>query len=502
MRLHFLSPLIVLISVSILISCAEDGDLTRDMIRFGVSTRPLNLDPRFAADALSARLNRLLYQRLVEVDEQGLPVPGIAAWSQLSPTHYRFTLNDSAGSFPNGETVKVVDVVATYRSVLSADSTSPFKSSLSMVEAVRPVDDQRVEFILKRQDPLFPAYLELGILSAVEMEEGRKFENRPYGSGPFIVEEDTPTQRMTIRRRADGMRLQLVEVKNPLVRVLKLLRGEIDMLQNDLSPELLDYIRGQQDISTQQADGINFSYIGFNLQDPAVADLRVREAIAHAVNRKEIIDRVMRGAAREAESLFPPEHWAGHPMLIPHEYNPDRSRELLAKAGYDTSRPLHLVYKTSSDPFRIRLATIVQSQLSKVGIEIEIKSYDWGTFFGDIKAGNFQLYSLSWVGLRTPDAFRYLFASDSLPPVGANRGRYKSKAVDELLQQAENAENIESQVRIYRQVASEIQRDLAYVPLWYEDQYVAHGKRIEGYALSPDGNYDGLKHVKLIQTHE
>lgn len=429
-------------------------------------------------------------------------MPAIAEWQLISPTHYRFRLNENASTFPDGRRVDAADVVKTYQTVLSDSSTSPFNSSLEMVQEVRLIDDHSLDFILERQDPLFPAYLELGILPAAEIEKGHKFERSPFGSGSFIADDVSASGPVTIRRRADGQLFQLVEVKNPLVRVLKLLRGEIDMLQNDLSPELLNYASGQQSVITKQAKGINFSYMGFNLEDATTADIRVRRAIAHAINRQEIIGKVMQGAAREAESLFPPEHWAGNAKLVAYQFDPDRSRQLLAELGYGVENPLRLIYKTSSDPFRIRLATILQSQLSKVGIEIEIKSYDWGTFFGDIKAGNFQLYSLSWVGVRTPDAFRYIFASDSLPPTGANRGRYRSEVVDDLLLKAEDSESLEEQAKIYRQVADQVHKDLPYIPLWYEDQYLVHGQRIEGYSLSADGNYDGLKHVRLTHTTE
>ncbi len=501
--LGFYLPLLtLLISISILSSCVGESGTDQGVIRFGISTRVLNLDPRFATDALSARINRLLYQSLVEVNEKGLPVPGIAEWQVIAPTHYRFSLNENAGTFPDGSSVTAADVVKTYQTVLSGTSASPFKSSLEMVEEVRLLDDRTLDFILTRQDPMFPAYLELGILPAEQIDKGRKFERSPFGSGSFILDEITASGSLTIRRRTDDLLVQLLEVKNPLVRVLKLQRGEIDMLQNDLSPELLSYISGQQRVQAEQTKGLNFTYVGLNLEDSTLADVRVRKAIAHAINRQEIIDKVMRGAARQAESLFPPEHWAGNSNLIPHQFDPAKSRQLLAEIGYGVENPLHLTYKTSSDPFRIRLATILQSQLSRVGIEIEIKSYDWGTFFGDIKAGNFQLYSLSWVGVRTPDAFRYIFASDSLPPTGANRGRYHSEVVDDLLLQAEQSESLIEQAKIYRQVAVQVHQDLANIPLWYEDQYLVHNKRIEGYILSPDGNYDGLNHVRLSRTTE
>ncbi|MCG8035634.1 MAG: ABC transporter substrate-binding protein, partial [Candidatus Thiodiazotropha taylori] len=246
----------------------------------------------------------------------------------------------------------------------------------------------------------------------------------------------------------------------------------------------------------EQHPGSNYTYIGFNLQDPLTGKLQIRRAIAHAIDRQAIIHWVMQGAARQAGSLFPPEHWASD-QLAPYEYNPDKARALLAELGYSDKNPLRLTYKTSSDPFRIRLATVIQSQLKAVGIDIDLRSYDWGTFFGDIKQGNFQLYSLSWVGIRTPDIYRDIFASDSLPPSGANRGRYASRTVDQLLKRAEQTSSLSAQAELYHQVAAELHRDLPYIPLWYEDQLSAQGRRIEGYKLMSDGNYDGLAQVKL-----
>ncbi len=102
-----------------------------------------------------------------------------------------------------------------------------------------------------------------------------------------------------------------------------------------------------------------------------------------------------------------------------------------------------LQYKTSTDPVRIRIATVIQQQLADVGIDLQLLSYDWGTFYGDIKAGRFQMYSLAWVGIKTPDIFRYAFYSDSLPPEGANRGRLADARVDQLIEAAEQAATLD-----------------------------------------------------------
>ncbi len=192
------------------------------------------------------------------------------------------------------------------------------------------------------------------------------------------------------------------------------MRGEVDILQNDLPPELLHYLAGKTGIEVHKHAGSNFSYLGFQLQDKDTGQWQVRRAIALAIDRRAIIRYVFRGAARPASALLVPEHWAGNAQLGSIETDLDRARALLAQAGYSAANPLRISYKTSSDPFRVRIATILQQQLGRVGIEVDVQSYDWGTFYGDIKAGRFQMYSLAWVGVKSPDIFRYAFHSQSL----------------------------------------------------------------------------------------
>jgi peptide/nickel transport system substrate-binding protein len=284
----------------------------------------------------------------------------------------------------------------------------------------------------------------------------------------------------------------MIRIGDPTVRVLKILRGEVDLLQNDLPSELLTYLSDKDDIKVTYGPGSNFSYIGFNLEDPATGNLKVRQAVAHAIDREAIVHHIFGNAARSAAALLPPEHWAGHTSLEPPGYDPARARNLLAQAGYTDTNPLKLSYKTSTDPLRIRIATIIQQQLREAGIEMALQSYDWGTFYGDIKAGRFQMYSLAWVGIKTPDIFRYAFHSDSLPPEGANRGRLHDASIDILLAAAEQGASLETQAVAYRESQSRLLELLPYIPLWYEDHVFAARSGISGYQLATDGNYDGL----------
>jgi peptide/nickel transport system substrate-binding protein len=485
-------PALLLVLLLGATACAPAPD---EVIRFGVASAPANLDPRYATDATSARINRLLYRRLVDFDTRVRPVPALAHWEALTPRHYRFHLDPEREPFHDGAALRAADVAATYRSILAVDSGSPHAGTLRLISDIRVLDDDTVDFVLERADPLFPGYLVIGILPARGIAAGAPFHKAPLGSGPFRFTGWPEPGRLRLQRRADGQAFEFLRIGDPTVRVLKLLRGEIDLLQNDLPAELLDYLEGRETVSVVRAPGSNFAYLGFNLATGATADPLVRHAVAQAIDRDAIVRFVLGGAARPAAAVLPPEHWAGNAQLEPLACDPGRARELLRAAGYHAEHPLELDYKTSTDPVRMRIATIIQQQLAEVGIHLRLHSYDWGTFFGDIKAGNFQLYSLMWVGIKTPDIFRYAFHSGSLPPLGANRGRFSDRVTDRLIEQAEQADTLADQAAAYRAVQARLLEQLPYVPLWFEDHVYAARSNITGYRLASDGNYDALAQV-------
>ena len=280
------------------------------------------------------------------------------------------------------------------------------------------------------------------------------------------------------------------------MRILKLLRDELDIIQGDIPREMLSWLEKQDKSHIEKARGNTFTYMGFNMADPVTSHLPVRQAIAYAINRAEIIEHVMGNTARLAGAMLPPEHWSGNTELSGVAFDPEEAKRLLKLAGFDENHPLEIVYKISNNPFRVRLATIIQYQLKQVGIQVEVRSYDWGTFYGDIKAGRFQMYSLSWVGLKIPDIFRYVFHSTSLPPNGANRGRFKDAIADAMIEAAESKQDLTEQAKLYQDLQAYLHEQLPYIPLWYEDNILVTSKDISGYALASDGNYDGLLTVK------
>ncbi|WP_447970969.1 ABC transporter substrate-binding protein [Nitrospira sp. M1] len=495
MAFHSVLVLTILVLIG---GCSEPR--SDNTLRFGLANTPANLDPRFATDATSARVNRLIYSRLVDFDEAARPIPSLATWEQISPVHYRFSLQDTRQPFHHGDRLTANDVKATYEFILNPDNLSPHRSSLTLISEIQAPTDDTVEFYLDKPDRLFPSYLVIGILPANLIRTNHPFHEHPIGNGAFTFVDRPDDTHWRLMRHVDRQYVEFLRIPDPTVRILKLLAGEIDMIQNDLPPELTAYLEEHDDLHIQRRQGANFSYLGFNLEDPVVGQLHVRQAIAHAIDRTSIIHHLLHDTAHPANAMFPPEHWVGDSTLSGYDYDPQRARTLLRQAGFEETQPVRIIYKTSTDPIRLRLATIVQNQLAQVGIEASIHSHDWGTFYGDVKTGRFQMFSLSWVGLKTPDIFRYVFHSDSIPPQGANRGRFIDAHSDRLIEQAQAAQDLLEKSKIYRRLQSHLLHTLPYVPLWFEEHVFIARRNVTNYGLSADGNYDGLLTVTRTPT--
>ncbi len=445
-------------------------------IRFAIAQAPLSLDPRYATDAASERVNRLLYRPLVDFDAQSRAAPALARWIQLDDRHYRFMLGNAGRTFHDGSRLTATDVVATYRS-LQLLRDAPHAAEFANIASVEVMDDDTVDFTLHRPDAQFPARLVIGIMPAHLIARQHDFSRFPVGSGPLRFRDWK--RALMLERVADRQVLVLEEVRDPTVRVLKLLRGEVDLLQGDLPPELVAWLGRQHEVRVMASPGTNFSYLGFNVRDPALENPQVRRAIALSIDRESLIRHALVGESRPATAILPPEHWAGNAGLAPIPYDPQQARRLLEQAG--VRFPLRLVLKTSTDAQRVRLATIMQAQMKRAGIDLEIRSLDWGTFFDDVRHGKFQLYGLTWVGIRTPEIYRLAFHSQAMPPAGANRGQLRDAALDSLLDRQD-----------WQGATERIHALMPYAPLWYEGQFAALREGVSGYRPAPDGNWDAL----------
>ncbi len=477
-----ISLFILIVGLFFLSACEQSGP--NHSIHFAIAQAPLNLDPRYATDAASERVNRLLYQRLVEFDAHSKPIPSLANWKVLSPTHYQFVLRKDIQPFHHHVVLTAEDVKATYDSLIEL-TDSPHAAEYANIKQMTVLNAYTLDVQLKVADTHFPEKMIIGILPVEHIAKAHDFAHHPIGNGSFAFENWD--RALTLKRVSDGQLVTFTEVKDPTVRVLKLLRGETDLLQGDLPPELVKYLQTKPEVNVVSTQGTNFSYLGLNMQDPILSKLKVRQAIAYAIDRQAIINQVMVTSSRLATVILPPEHYAGNASLKPYLYNPSLAKQLLQEAG--VKLPLKLIYKTSTDAQRVRLATILQAQMAAAGIDLEIRSLDWGTFFDEVKKGQFQLYGLTWVGIKTPEIYTKVFGSGYTPPIGFNRGGYVDAELDELLLKED-----------WPNVTARIDAQLPYIALWYEGQIASMRKNITGYSPAADGNWDNLATIQRTAT--
>jgi peptide/nickel transport system substrate-binding protein len=153
---------------------------------------------------------------------------------------------------------------------------------------------------------------------------------------------------------------------------------------------------------------------------------------------------------------------------------------------------MRFTYKTSTDPGRRRLAQAIQAQLARVGIALDLRTFEWGTLYADVRSGNFQLTALSWVGVSDPDIYYMAFHSSMQPPAGFNRGRYRSRVMDRLTAEGRTTVDPAARRALYARVQRRAARDLPVVPLWWEDRIVVQTRRLRDFEPSPSGDLRGL----------
>jgi peptide/nickel transport system substrate-binding protein len=254
-------------------------------------------------------------------------------------------------------------------------------------------------------------------------------------------------------------------------------------------------------LEVQHAPGTALSYLAFNLRDPILGDVRVRQALAYAIDRRPMIQYLWRNFAQPADSVLPPQSWAYDSDVQKYTYDPDQARQILDSAGYHPTNGVrfHLTMKTSTEESTRVMVAILQQQLRDVGIALDLRTFEFATFFADVTKGAYQMYSMSWAGgNEDPDFFEYAFHSDKFPPHGANRSFYSNPKIDALINQGRAETDPAKRKAVYAEVQKILAADLPYIDLWFLDNVVVHTKRVRNLKLNPSGNYDFLRTAEIV----
>jgi len=473
----------------------------------GLEAAPTTLDPRYGTDEKASLIGDLLYRGLTRLDRHGNPVPDLAISWDAEPTRYVFRLR-SGHVFHDGSAVSAADVRATYESVLDPATGSPKRESIAAIERIETPDDHTVIFTLREPFASFLDATGLGILPGRQLRPGRR--EVTVGCGPFRLasfERDTAIVLLpTVQPAGDAPRLPGVVFKivpDDTVRALELSRGMLHLVQNAIDPDMLGWLARNGDVLVESVPGTTFHYIGLNLRDPRLGILAVRQAIAHAIDRPAIIRHLLKNHGEPATGLLSPQHWAYAPGGPRYGYDPARARALLDAAGFpDPDGPgpqprFRLLYKGSSVQARRRLAEVLQEQLARVGIALDLRSYEWGTLYADIRRGSFQVYALAWVGVSDPDIYYSLFHSAMTPPRGNNRGGFADAGVDALLEATRRTPDRDRRAELYREIQGALASQLPIIPLWWAPNVAVHTTRLRGFEPQPQGSLLSLRRAWL-----
>ena len=488
-----------------------------DGITVLVESPPDSLDDRFALAAIGQRIGQLIAPGLVVADDSSRLVPSLAeSFRTVSPTVMEFTLRPGL-TFHDGTALTAEDVKATYDSVRSPALQSPRAVRYESVEAVEVVDDRTVRFHLRRPNSALLAELSMSIIPAERAgPEGVALQAaHPVGAGPFRFESQPDEEHLTLvpfegyYGGAPAIpRLYFRVVRDETTRVLELLKGRADLVTDAVSPAVLPLLRKEQGLSVKVRPGTGYAYLGFNLRSGPLADVRVRRAVCHLLDVRPLVEHKFHGRAVPATGMLPVTHWAYAPSKGC-RYDPAEAARLLDEAGYrDPDGPggqprLTLNLKVSTDRFRKSVALVLQEQMARGGVAVEVRSLEFGTLFNDIRRGNFEMVTMKWASVIEPDLMRHVYHSRNVPTEenhwgGLNRAALKDPELDALLDEASRVEPSERKA-LYARALERLDVLLPYAPLWHESSAAVVSRRLEGFEPSAHSFLTPLARARMVE---
>ena len=508
-NLNTLIVLVLVLSFSPFYSCSKSKGTDQNSLVIAFESAPTNLDPRKATDVPSARITQIVFNGLIRFDSKSNVSPDLCQrWEVPNNKTYIFYLKKGV-KFHNGEELKASDVKYTFESIMDPRFKSPLSGSFTFLRQIKIIDDYTIEFQLNDSYAPFLDSMSVGIVPKKYGEKlGESFGENPIGTGPFKINKILPDESIILEANESYFegkpkikKIIFKTVKDETVRILGTEKGEINFLENAFSPDSIERFRDNPNLKTVEGEGTDYYYIGLNLKDPILKNKKVREAIAYAIDRDDIIKNLERGTAKKATGILLSTHWAYEGDVREYTFDPEKAKKLLDEAGFkdpDRGGPktrFKLVYKTTHEERSRKFGEVLQELLRKVGITLEIKMYEWGTFYDDIKNGNFQIYRLKWVGVTDPDQYYEVFNSKNYPPNGKNRGFYSNPEIDRLAELGRKTLDTGERKKIYSQIQKIIAEDLPYISLWHSDNIAVMSKGLEGFVLYPRGDFTSIKDI-------
>jgi len=392
-----------------------------------IEVAPRGFDPRFSTTfQTSARIMQLIFDTLVVKNERFEFVPSLAERFEESEDHRTFTFHLRPGvTFHNGEPLTSADVKFTFDSLLSPALKSPIRGAVDKIASIDAPDPLTV--IFHAREPFYSFIGNLPAIGIIPNGAGAEMINSPIGSGPykFVSYNEGSAVRLEANAAYWGgapniPRVQIKVVTDNSTRQAELMSGEVDLAYNaQFDPETIRALGQRRDMQVIVGDGASIGYLGVNVSPTSLlSNQKLRQAVAYGIDRDVIIHRLLRDQARKANAIMPPEHWAYDKAVTVYDHDPERAKQLLDEAGFpdpdgDGPSPrLTLTMLTTTTQLSRNIAAIMQDQLRKVGIHLELQSLESATLFDKLSKAQFDLYYLIGIGFnQLTDVFQFVYHS-------------------------------------------------------------------------------------------
>lgn len=480
-----------------------------------------------SVDAASERVRTLIFNTLVKKNEKFDYVGELASDIKRSDDGrvFTFTLHDGV-TFHDGRALTSSDVKYTLDLVFSSDfakSASFYEGSgtdkHSYIKSVEIPDARTVVVTLIK--PWVGLLSNLVPVAIIPKDSYESQKTHPVGTGPFkFIHYDSAQQVVDLEAfpgywdgpaHIQSLRVRVIADMNALQAELTSGRVDLAPMPTSLSPDAVKLLGQNPKLQVLQFPGSNVYLLTFNTSSPPLDNVRVRQALAYAVNRESLIKDLLLGYGKLAHSIIPEDSWAYSPGQT-YSFDPAKSKQLLDEAGFkdpDGDGPkmrfaTPLVYKLSGSSTAGRqYAGVIQNYLKDVGVPVEIETAELNTLYREIRRGNFQIAYTQWVGgNQDPIFYKDLFATSEIPTeqrASRNRSRYSNKELDALLDEVVNTFDRPKALVMYKQIQDIVSRDVPILPLWYGSNIVIAGKNVGNVQVNASGDWGFVKNVTVTK---
>ncbi len=487
---------------------------------FGRGGDSVSLDPAHEDDGESLAPCEMIYDTLVQFKEGTTEVePGLADRYEVSDDglSYTFHLHPDV-KFHDGTPCDAVAVVFSFER--QRDPEHPFHKlggaykywgnmgMSDIVAKVEAVDPLTVKFTLKRPEAPFLANLAMHFCSIVSPAAVRKwgedYGRHPTGTGPFKFASWDPRQKIVLAKNPgyfkgapeiDKLIYRVIPEAN--TRLMELKGGSIQGFDNP-SPFQLKAVENDPVISVLTKPGMNVGYLAMNCRKKPFDDIRVRQAVAHAIDKQAIIADLYQGMGVAAKNPLPPSVWGYDDTVEDYPYDPAKAKELLDAAGVSDGFETTLYAMPNPRPYMPspeKVAEAIIADLAKVGIRAKMVTYDWATYLAKTEAGEHDMALLGWSGDNgDPDNFLYvLLSKEATNPPATNIAFWEDDDFSTLVKQAKQETDKAKRADLYRQAQQIFHRETPWVPLAHSVQVILMSKRVRGFTLYPTTRKDFRK---------